>query len=1448
MRKNLSISLVLCVLLSLLSPIVYAADSWSGWTLTNEAVIRDGKAYVRASNGSISQARLNRTNNTKFDIEVVFAINAYGTHNGFQILTGSNRALMYVYENRIDYCAADFNITNKLSSIPYNIGFEKHKYRVVGNGKNCDLYIDDYFVTDFTIESNTGNACIYFWTQNVSGQTAEIVVESYKDNGASVDISSSNNTNAEKNEAPVAFRYDFEDGEDVSDWDLQGTWEVKDGYLQSNNTTSSSHVAKRITAFADDYVLELRVRWLSWGSIAGINLRDGEHEVAMEPYEYLFRCRNRLGLVAKTGLNLGNDWHVIRAETYNNGTDVMIFLDGELIHDNTTSDRIETEKYIGVSTAGIAEDACWMQVDWLSFEPKSNSEFGIKTPMQFAEYIEGQDISLSANVKDTANIPYVEYKMNGKPVATGYAPAYNAMLQNVNAGNYSLSAEYGDNKSIDVSFKVLPAVTGDIDVDGRTVSLSGYDKNNRISYVEYLIDGISAGKSQKAPYSMELPELSAEAHILTAVCYDSNDVILYEAAKKLLDLSYSNGVSVNFANAVTYHVMGTTGSASVEIDNGNHKLYLNHNKDSVSYLTNEGVKTYSAGLGDWQILTDAYTAEVYRNGQFAFAYIMPKTGEVNSSVNEQGLHIEGFHISIPESRGNYFVKRNVTDKSAIYRLSEIGTYHNLDFTAGKNDSAELAVSDGYFRTSLEIENGKLYTFTTDTDSSVPYRMEIADVPAADDEVYYRLETGAGMTRLYADGKWISSFRSVRSAGKGGVGINVTGGDGLNYVAVSDNSDLYIYNDDFTGKAEFESGDYWREENVSSYVDKTEGVMTLNAQKSSKAVSELHVSAQEAEVSCEVEIKECTGGFWFIFNHGAENIYSKAGYNFETGNFEITNNLVNDVETVTAEGKLPIGEKVKLSLKIHNTPQGKEAVLYLNGKVAIAQSATLENRGRIGFMINKGVVYVHNFAYAGDSKPVLSVTEQLIDNTNATYDMYEVEDELVLMNAGRKIRSTDGFKTWSVETLSSNTYASDNIVRLKSGALVSISRIAVDGGYIFQSNISYDDGQSWEKQSNLMDVPKEGRNNVNNRIIQGESGRLYYASGEDSNEAYGGVRVYYSDDEGWTWTPSEVELSSETTGFSVQEGKVIELPSGEVQMYFRNEAGMLLYFVSHDRGATWDLMPHRTPFFSTLNCYNIEYDPYEENVLYIAWGYDNAFSDGRNQSRRTRIALARSYDGGETWGYLGTAFEFDMNTFFLQRGNDYTMMNACVNVGRDYVVVNAYGRHDLETAWTNRVVVMDKDKLRDTGRFEQVHFFYPGFIDITRFVSEQKLERTMAVDKTTNRMLINGRVVENGSVDGKIFAGHAAAFVGAKISYGDTGEIIFTSNNGAEVKFGRDVVSDIGGKLFISVEAFTEKYALYLYEEDDVCLISAYDSWSQDQVRAFRYGLNLFSENTGRKVK
>lgn len=859
MKKFISVLTILCLLLGFSMPIVSAANSWSGWALSGGAVLQGDEIHVISNNASTSIARLNRTAGTKFDLEVEFTVKKFGTQGGFQILTGSNRAMMYIYENRIEYRASNFSATNKLSSISYDIGYTKHKYRIVGNGNQCDLYIDDYFVTDFTIENNTGSSCIYFWTMSAANSTSEIVVEGYRDRGASTQTSSTATDEKTFDTEPKAFRYDFEDGEDISAWQLGGAWEVKDGYLQCRNSTTSSHLAKRVTAFADDYVLEMRVRYPEYGMNSGINLRDGVHELLAHPYEKLLQVRNRLGIVAKTGLSLGNDWHDIKIETYNNGSDVMIFMDGELIHDNTTSDRVEEETYIGVSVTGTDGDTGWMQIDWMTFEPISNSDFGIKTPMQFAEYLEGQEVNLSTNVKDTDNVPYVEYKMNGKTVAKGEAPGYDAVLKNLKQGNYTITAEYGETKSVGVNFKVLPAVLGEIDVDnGKSVSIDLYDERSSVKSVECFADGMSIGTSDKAPFKFDLPELSAEAHMLSAVMYGDDGSIICETAEKMTVLPTETSASVNYANDIVYTLTGTDGSADVDFCNGNHRLHLSHSNGVVTYLTDEGEATYDGGVGVWRVLTDAYTAEVYRDGQFIFSFVMPKTDDVGCYTEENGLSISDLNISVPESRGNYFVKRNVKDINATYNLSNIGYYNNIDFVAGSGDGVELALSDGYFRTSIELKDGKIYTFTTDTDSSVPYRTEIADVSDFDGDVYYRVETAAGMTRLYADGKWLNSFRSVHSTGNGSVGVNVTDGDGLKYVSVNDNADLYVYEDNFTGSGEFDSEDYWRQENLVCYVDKTGGAMTLNAKNETKAISELHVSAQESEMSAEVEVKECTG--------------------------------------------------------------------------------------------------------------------------------------------------------------------------------------------------------------------------------------------------------------------------------------------------------------------------------------------------------------------------------------------------------------------------------------------------------------------------------------------------------------------------------------------------------------------------------------------------------------
>jgi hypothetical protein len=179
---------------------------------------------------------------------------------------------------------------------------------------------------------------------------------------------------------------------------------------------------------------------------------------------------------------------------------------------------------------------------------------------------------------------------------------------------------------------------------------------------------------------------------------------------------------------------------------------LQHFDSSLTYQTDTGAETYSHGTGEFCIITDGPIAEVYWNGQFAFSYYLPRTTE--QTCSHTGA-ISDFSVSATPERKNYFISRNVTPQNEVYDLADFPYSYNLDFVAGGDDQLTLSVNDGYYLSKLSIENGKLYLWDGPDKMALSEKTFVEDVS---EEAYYRLETSGGMSRLYKNGRWITTIR------------------------------------------------------------------------------------------------------------------------------------------------------------------------------------------------------------------------------------------------------------------------------------------------------------------------------------------------------------------------------------------------------------------------------------------------------------------------------------------------------------------------------------------------------------------------------------------------------------------------------------------------------------------------------------------------------------------
>lgn len=174
-------------------------------------------------------------------------------------------------------------------------------------------------------------------------------------------------------------------------------------------------------------------------------------------------------------------------------------------------------------------------------------------------------------------------------------------------------------------------------------------------------------------------------------------------------------------------------------------------------------------------------------------------------------------------------------------------------------------------------------------------------------------------------------------------------------------------------------------------------------------------------------------------------------------------------------------------------------------------------------------------------------------------------------------------------------------------------------------------------------------------------------------------VYYSDDEGYTWTRAknsafDVFVDENYTGIeSFAESKIVQCSDGILRLYnSRNMTRFVCYIESYDFGETWSHFNTVGELQCSRSSFSVAEDPCEPGVYYMAWVNDRALY--RNASHgRTRISLARSYDG-KNWNFVADAehtalrYPDKMDYLYLPI---FQILDPSVTVTKDYVYVT-YG--------------------------------------------------------------------------------------------------------------------------------------------------------------------------------
>ncbi len=1247
----------------------------------------------------------------------------------------------------------------------------------------------------------------------------------------------------------------MENFDEVGDWTLGDTWEItENGYLHSTNNTGTQYYATRQIECDGDFVFEARIKDASDGYQKYFALYWDFGYAHVDIQMDRLDAGNSVGRKAGETIALDHLWHEYRIETFNDRTEYVIYVDGKKYMETPAKIAFSGafESKIVFNSWGHRNDPVDIYVDWISYTPKDSS-VQVTSPINGDVFTEGDTISLAATTNSATS---VAYKINGKQVTTTASATINGLV----AGNYQVTVIADGVESEAVNFAVVPA--GDLSLSvvdngsgNLTLGCSLADNNSKVSLIQYLLDGVVVAEKTNSAAIETITGVNPGRHHVSVVAYSTTGVRLFEDSKSVLTVSNTDNKSTSYANEISYIVSGTTGNAIYELKNGNHQLKLMHMPDKVTYLTDKGEESFSGGTGEFAILTEGPTADVYRNGQLAFSYYMPQTSLVSTTATEDGLTISDVSVTVPEERRTYFVKRGITESTAFRNIPDMPYIYNLDFVTCNDDEFRLVVNDGYFKMDLTMEDGKFYALTMHDDNSEPEVKYLADVPACNTDVYYRVETTAGMSRLYANGRWLASFRCVHSSGGNSIVVETMVGNEIKYLSLGDNNDVFLYSDDFKDTGEFDTAEYWQpSENMTYSIDTINGKMSVGAQTVDEAFIELYAFAGQSEISVDVEnVTYAIGegfmdkllkrpmagsGVWFVANHSTSDKYTKIGYSFRDGQYRVvtySNGGETVLKSVTAASP---GSAFHLTLKINEIHTDvKTATLYVNGEAVISYEYENFMRGRIGLGVDYTTLCVTNVSYRGDAKPLAGVSESVTDQNGSTsicfFDAIENDEDVILTHYGsNRYVSSDNGKTWEAETR--KDYDSYDNVRLKSGKILGAKYIILGTDEQGNKNktmgfySSNDNGETWEYVSALP-IEEYSLGHKQNSMRQGPSGRIYFITMHSNNENYGNARIWVSDDEGLSWKETAF-FEGKDLNLTIGEATIIEGTDGITKCYFRSNTGYITYFVSEDYGETWDTTPYSTPFFSPANMYNIDYDPNDKSTVYIAWGYDNAGLDARTQFNRSRWGVAKSDDNGKTWGFIGTYHEN------IDGWNQFMNLNVLIPNG---CIIAEAASYDGHGTYTRRIVSQDKAMEKPVKKFERLHMKDFGQIENTEAVMQDSRLRTLVVQPDKGNVLVSERLVQNAAYDGYVALDCAAAYIGATIS-GDSTSGVTLTLGGATTTFAADMLEEINSQTFISIEAFADSYGLNVVNEDGIQIISPYQEWSESQIRAFKYSVDVLA--------
>jgi len=483
---------------------------------------------------------------------------------------------------------------------------------------------------------------------------------------------------------------------------------------------------------------------------------------------------------------------------------------------------------------------------------------------------------------------------------------------------------------------------------------------------------------------------------------------------------------------------------------------------------------------------------------------------------------------------------------------------------------------------------------------------------------------------------------------------------------------YCYYDTFNDEPVNYIPDYWQvikgQCKVSAWDDNDKCLAFEDQNVDSNAM--LHCFEKNVTVKSRFRPRLAQGAFWVAARYNLDNRFLiKAGYDVARGQWRIIEYWDgNSFIRASASEAITLNKWYDVRVVVRDM----DVKLYVDGKFKCqAALATNANYGKVGIYVEKTKADADNFSYQGNGRVEDGVAFQYLTGVGSSDIMRLNNGNLIMECGGNKFyESNNNGLTWSTNTkflASTDSWGAGNIFRLKSGKILHIFQIVVsphpNWALRAGAEISTDEGTTWAgpywihpTAGNYCTMP--------GKITQVSNGRIFFPASTGGEggaaENYGGMGVWYSDNDGLTWQESVNRLDLDTTGENLQEGKVVELSNGRLRLVCRSTKGYLCYSESMDNGVTWDTNIHQIyQLPSTLCAFNMVRD-YTTSEIFVYWTYEDTNEyPSKAQLPRERVSLARSRDNMESWEFLMDIDDFE--------GHDMRYMNLNVFVDANYII-------------------------------------------------------------------------------------------------------------------------------------------------------------------------------------